>query len=223
MQFLERLYNTFREASNNFDFSKELNGDKLFKMKERLENEIKASTATTSTGKARIKSCLSYAKEVREKRPILGYTDNSQLKEGNENLQVFTDSFFLVALSPDDKLPIEDYTEVESLKGARYPRVDRIASKNFIDKNMYIDIKINDILNAFKINKSLRLYEFSGNKDFAYKINEFYFKKLITFLNVKSDETVRLYATLNDPYHNKPLYIVRDSGSFGLVLPMRED
>lgn len=212
---IKDVYNTLKEITNNFHTGF-LDMNKMIDLKEDLELTINAEALKGLSSKQRLTKCLNYAKKVEAKRPILGHACSDQLKDKDgAPLQVFTDSFFMVALEKDDALPLKEYTE---LKGATYPRLECLI-RNTFDFN--INIKVSDILNKLKLNDHISLNDYIKDHNLAFNValGKEATKRALEFLNAKNDENI----TVKFNNGRVPVRIERGNGSWGIICPIRID
>lgn len=212
---IKEVYSTLKELSSGFKKPID-NQEALLQLKEDLELTINAEALKGLSSKQRVTKCLNYAKRVEAKKPILGHACSDQLKDKDgAPLQVFTDSFFMVALKKDDALPLKEYTELE---GATYPRLNCII-RNIYDFN--INIKVSDILNKLKLNDHISLNDYIKDHILPFNIalGKEATKRALEFLNAKNDENI----TVKFNNGRVPVRFERDNGSWGIICPINID
>jgi hypothetical protein len=212
---MKDIYNTLKELSNGFKKPID-NQEALLQLKEDLELTINAEALKGLSSKQRITKCLNYAKKIGAKKPILGHACSDQLKDENgEPLQVFTDSFFMVALVKEDALPLKEYTELD---GAQYPRLNCLI-RNTFDFN--IKIKVSDILNKLKLNDYILLNDYIKDRELAVNValGKEETKRALEFLNVKNDENI----TVKFNNGHVPVRFERENGSWSIICQIKID
>ena len=212
---MKDVYNTLKDLSSGFKKPID-NQEALLQLKEDLELTINAEALKGLSSKQRITKCLNYAKKVEAKTPILGRACSDQLKDENgEPLQVFTDSFFMVALEKEDALPLKEYTELD---GAQYPRLNCLI-RNTFDFN--INIKVSDILNKLKLNDYILLNDYVKDHNLAFNVAlaKDATKRALEFLNAKNDENI----TIKFNNGRVPVRIERENGSWSIICTIRID
>jgi hypothetical protein len=211
---IQEIYSTLKELSSGFKKPID-NQEALLQLKENLELTINTEALKGLSSKQRVTKCLNYAKKIGAKKPIFGYACSDQIKDKNgAPLQVFTDSFFMVALVKDDALPLKEYTELD---GAQYPRLASFVNRA-CDYSM--NIKVSDILNEFKLKDVIRLNDYIQDRVYAFDIllGKEATKRTLEFLNAKNDETITIKFT--NSYI--PVRIERENGSWGIICQLRK-
>lgn len=179
---------------------------------EELKQEVLVEDFKGLSTKQRLNKCLKYSEKLSKKlRPVLAYTDNEQLN----GYQVFTDSYFLVALTEEDKTPIKDYKEIDGKW--TYPNIKWAdADRRFYD-NKTFKINVGTLLKHCKLNKYLELV--NEKTDFLTCVGTDVLEMFITFMNLKaSDEIV---FKIRDVV--KPILVEKENGSFGILMPIRKN
>lgn len=211
---IQEIYSTLKELSNGFKKPID-NQEALLQLKENLELTINAEALKGLSSKQRVTKCLNYAKKIEAKNPILGHACSDQLKDKDgAPLQVFTDSFFMVALKKDDVLPLKEYTELD---GAQYPRITSLVNRAY---DYSININVSDILNQFKLKDSIRLNDFIKDRIYAFDIllGKEATKRALEFSNAKNNENITIKFT--NGYI--PVRFERENGSWGIICPLRK-
>ena len=208
-----KIYDLLKEASRSFN--ENIDFGTLMKVKEELEKEIKLAAIPTTTTKQRVNHCLGYSKKLMKgTKPILGYTENNQL----EGLQVFTDSFFLVELSEEDKLPIEDWTSNKN--NSQYPCVTKlvdVAAAKLSSK--VLEFKISDLLVLFKLSEIVRI----KNDNCSICLHKDNFNHFYQFMNFNTNDTIKLILRDTDKFNVYPATVLKDNGTIGIILPVRDE
>lgn len=218
----QTIYNFLKEKTQgfkiNFDFGS------LQELKLSLERALLIEEGSKTSTKQRVRFCLDYSKSrYMQKKPILQYTCQDQI----ENTQIFTDSYFMVFLKDDDKLPIPDYKSEN--KDWQYPNTKLYyKSKNDIELSQYnITFNINKIMNYFKLKDFITIntnIKSSFDYDIKVALDKDVFKRFYMFMNYKESENITLYfqKTTNN-FVRQPLYAAKDNNSTGLLLPCYKD
>lgn len=205
---------------------KKLENINLLETNELLANlieEIKLEMFTEEnkglTTKQRINYCMNYHKKLDKKpKKVLAYTCNDQI----EGKQVFTDSFFMVVLSNDDKLPIPDYKDIKGMK-LNYPAVvNLIRHNNYSERYKTFTCNVGKLLQYLKTEENLIL---KNNNDFNVALTYENFRNLITFMNFKNSDTITLHAraleNTTETTSVSPVYVKKENGTEGIMLPVR--
>lgn len=178
---------------------------------EELKKEVLVEDFKGLSTKQRINKCLKYSEKLSKKRPVLAYTDNEQIKDH----QVFTDSYFLVALNENDKLPIKDYKEIDSKW--TYPDIKLFDVSRMFYDNKTFKINVGTLLKHCKLHDYIELV--NEKTDFITCVGTEVLEMFITFMNLKtSDEIV---FKIRDAV--KPILVEKENGSFGILMPIRKN
>lgn len=177
-----------------------------------LKREVLVEDFKGLSTKQRLNKCLNYSKKlVKKLRPVLAYADNEQIN----GYQVFTDSYFLVALNESDKLPIKDYKEIDSKW--TYPNIKWADTDRRFYDNKTFKINVGTLLKHCKLNKYLELV--NEKTDFLTCVGTEVLEMFITFMNLKtSDEIV---FKIRDAV--KPILVEKENGTFGILMPIRKN
>lgn len=175
-----------------------------------LKTEILNTSTTGTLNKNRNKKLTAWhKKQLKSCRSILAYSTIYN------NYQVFTDSYFMVALADPDKTElIPDYKNHSA--GYTYPVVNRIinnAVKALNDTRIFLDIE--KLIAMLKINEKVYIKLFDN---ILHVVNKEAFNNLITFLNIASNADIKKIS-----FDKHILYIETKTGSFGLVQTILND
>lgn len=208
-----KVYDLLKKGSNNFSASN-IDYSILIEVKDMLEKEIKLAKIPTTTTKGRVDFCLKYSKKLRNGRqPIFGYTESNQIP----GFQVFTDSYFLVELVDEDQLPIEDWSTNKNFN--HYPNVTKLIDLSVVKQSKNVlTFKISDLLNEFKMTEAIRI----KNDTCKICLHKDNFTRFIRFMNLGNTDTIRLVLNNASP-STYPAYVLKDNGSVGIILPLRDD
>lgn len=184
-----------------------------------LQQEILSGDLKGTSSKQRIKKAMSYHKKLlKSTKKILAFTSDDAL----EGYQVFTDSYFMVALKGDDVLPIPDYKKANELYRndsklnpygyefqKNYPDVSRIFPKNFVCS---FKLYAADLLKACDAYSIIHL---KGSLVDLYLASDL-LKQYITFMNYSSNDSIDFNFSGSNvrpllSYHNE---------SKGIILPI---
>lgn len=178
---------------------------------EELKQEVLVEDFKGFSTKQRLNKCLKYSEKLSKKlKPVLAYTDNEQIS----GYQVFTDSYFMVALNESDKLPIKDYKEVN--EKWTYPNVKWFDYNRRYYENKTFKCNIGTLLKHCKVDKHLELV--NEKTDFLACVDTKMLELFITFMNIKSNEEIT-FKTMDAL---KPILVEKDNGSFGILMPIRK-
>lgn len=192
--------------------NKSLTSLELSKLIDELKQDELTKEYTGLSSKQRINKCLNYSKKISKKlRPILGYTDNDQIK----NKQVFCDSYFLVALSNDDKTPIQDYKEIN--EKWNYPNIKWAdTNRSNYNNNKVFSCSVSLLLNYCKVYDNFGLLNKNGG--FETYVNSKTLEMFIAFMNLKPADQI----TLKQISVEKPVLIEKENGTFGILMPIKK-
>lgn len=219
--FLNELLNITETQKDGF---KVLDIIKYNNLIEKIKLEIAAEENKTLTSKQRINFVNTFLKNrIFERKPIFKCFDDTQIKEK----AIFTDTYFLVALSQNDLagLPLKNFKDYkkENPHISEYPTVTRIIDNNFEKLPFKLTLKVNDILNDIKAagkpknhdyDKGI-IYNYDDNKKIGFGACEM--KAFLTFMNFKPTDTITLYFKNN----LTPAHTQNNNNSYGLILPIR--
>jgi hypothetical protein len=205
------IYNLIKEATKGF--TTEVDVISLAHLKAKLEEDIKIEEASAKTGsKTRIKSCLTYAKHQCPRQPIFQTTCNDQI----EGYQVYTNTYMMVFLTDNDKLPIPDYKEAGYKEGS-YPNVKSIVQFSKYNNENVDTYTASDLMALCKCNKDNLI---TTNK--GYYVGSNLMLNFLKFLNFNPKDNVVLQYIDGDSKLT-PIYVVNSTtGSYGIILPSRK-
>ena len=218
------IYNFLQENTKNF--KENLDFGVLIQLKNLLEDNILLEEAKTFTSKQRFQKCMQYQKKLQKsQKPILAGVCEDQL----EDIQVFTDSFFMVFLKGEEVLRgLKTYKDTAH-KEAQYPNVKTFYKTKEEIKNLTYNItfNINKLNNYFKLHKNLTItteIRSLYGENIYMSLNKEVFDNFITFMDFKENENITLYfggteAKTGGVYST--VYAINNESS-GLFLPLRE-
>lgn len=222
-QFLNELLNITETQKDGF---KVLDIIKYNNLIDKIKLEIAAEENKTLTSKQRINFVNTFLKgRIFEKKPIFKCFDDTQIKDK----AIFTDSYFLVALSKNDLagLPLINFKDFKKDNPhiTEYPKIDKIIINDFEKLPYNITLKVNDILNDIKaagkpksnIYDTSIIYTYDNDKKIGFESNEM--KAFLNFMNFKPNDTITLYFKNN----YSPAHTQNNNNSYGLILPIRLD
>lgn len=205
------IYNLIKEATKGF--TTDVDVITLDHLKTKLEEDIRVEEASSKNGgKTRIKSCLTYAKHQCLRQPIFQTTCNDQI----DGYQVYTNTYMIVFLTENDKLPIPDYKEAGYKEGS-YPNVKNIVQFSKYNNENVDTYTASDLMALCKCNKDNLI---TTNK--GYNVYSNLMLNFLKFLNFNPKDNVVLQYTDSDSKLT-PIYVVNSTtGSYGIILPTRK-
>lgn len=184
----------------------------LTQLIEELKQEVLVEDFKGLSNKQRLNKCLKYSEQISKKlRPVLAYTDNEQIKDH----QVFCDSYFLVALTEEDKTPIKDYKEINNKWS--YPDIKWVDTDRRFYDNKTFKINVGTLLKHCKLNNHLELV--NEKADFITYVDSKTLEMFITFMNLKASDEIVL--KIRDVI--KPILVEKENGTFGILMPIRKN
>ena len=197
--------NALNTKINNFELSELL---------ETLKREIMLDDIKNTSDKQRTKYCLSALKKNTKK-----HIEFNGCFVDEDNIQMITDTYFLVNLVESDH--INGFNKV----GEREEKALKNLKRDFRLYNVYsytpIKVNVKDVLNLVKMKEETISFSFvndDGVKGIIY-FNTQLLKDFIYFLNLQSEEIFELLV--KQPL--MPAYVVKENGSWGLILPVKNN
>ena len=195
---------------NNKKILELLNNNKIDELKKLLIDEIKIESCTIKA-KNSFKKVANHLKKINKKRIVLHY---SIFKN---NMQFFTDSYFLSGLKKEDHNPL--IPECTDEVGC-YPRLDSIIEKNKQNAVLYDHVKVSDFLQNLKelktesiLNNKTTIYLKEYDHSFDFKLLDL----ALSTLNLKNDDVLTIRYSLKNA---QAMIFEKSNGSFTLVLPV---
>lgn len=187
-----------------------LNNNKIDELKKLLIDEIKTESCTTKA-KNSFKKVANHLKKINKKRIVLHY---SIFKN---DMQFFTDSYFLSGLKKEDQNPL--IPECTDAIGC-YPRLDSIIEKNKQNAALYDHVKVKDFLQNLKelktesiLNNKTTIYLKEYDHSFDFKLLDL----ALSTLNLKNDDVLTIRYSFKNA---QAMIFEKSNGSFTLVLPV---
>ena len=195
---------------NNKKILELLNNNKINELKKLLIDEIKTESYTTKA-KNSFKKVYNHLKKINKKRIVLHY---SIFKN---DMQFFTDSYFLSGLKKEDQNPLIPECTDEI---GYYPRLDSIIEKNKQNAALYDHVKVKDFLqnlNELKtesiLNNKTTIYLKEYDHSFDFKLLDL----ALSTLNLKNDDVLTIRYSFKN---TQSMIFEKSNGSFTLVLPV---
>ena len=212
---IETIYNEIKEITKDND----INYDKFIKLRDKLEEEIRKTTAYKTTNKTRVNAIKKVASKLEHRPALTGYGICGDYK-------CVTDSYHAIMIKQDEMpLPLvatkEDLTRLgidlneyrdkygmTSIINATYPDLTKCITFDY-NKDNQLELDVNDLVSFIKTNKKEKrpLYKLG---ECTYDPN--YIKNVIDVIG--TDCKIYFQGKL------KPLYFVNDQEEIGVVLPV---
>lgn len=183
---------------------KEIALKNLNKLIEQVNIEILTEDYKSISRTTRTKACLKYADKLKKgSKPVLGYSI-----EYKDHRQIFTNGYFLVLLTTNDKLPLD-----APLAEMNYPIIDGVIKcsieGSYHNRSEFEAISA-EILKSCKLNEYV---EINGKK-----FSSEFVKLMFQFLNIDNIKKPIKMVIVN----NRDLLIRKANGSDGLLMGIKE-
>lgn len=191
-----------------------INNFELNEIIESLKKDIMLDDIKNTSDRQRTKYCLSALKK-NTKHHI---NFNGCFIDENNN-QMITDTYFLVNLVECDY--INGFNKVGEIEEKAFKNLKREFALYRVYEYTPIKVNVKDVLNSVKMKEETICFSFvndDGVKGIIY-FNTQLLKDLIYFLNLQNEETFELLVK----HPSMPAYIVKENGSWGLILPVKKN
>lgn len=140
----------------------------------------------------------------------------------DNNIQYFTDSYFMVALVESDQ--VKSLIKHDTTKDSPYPNVKDYINTYKQYNAFDFTLNYNDIIKQINVNKANKNKTISLNIDDKHllilTISEL--EVFLLAMNFKKDDIIKCYTKLNNNKLTLPININKENGSYGLLLPCRQ-
>lgn len=206
---IKKLEEIKKELDKSGDYLITLEVKKLDLIIHDLKLDLLNASTTGTLNKARNKKLSAWhKKQLKSCRPVLAYSTIYN------NYQVFTNSYFMVALADPDKTEL--IPDISTAKNRQYPVVNQLINNAILylkDKKITLDIE--KITAMLKLHEKVYIQLFDN---IIHVINKEAFNNLITFLNISSNADIKTIS-----FNKSILYIESITGSIGFIQSCRND
>lgn len=201
---------------DNTKILKMINENRISELKEMLQHEIMLEGIKNTSDKLRQQKIQKHFLKECKSRPVL------QKYIIKNDIQYFTDSYFLVALVEEDQ--IQSLKEYNPENDGQYPELDYLINNAKKSNRIYFELEYNELINQIKLAKANKKETFDvyveDNRLLVLGIKEL--EVFLLSMNYKKNDTLKVYT---DTRYNKlevGLNVYKDNGSYGLLLPCRQ-
>lgn len=195
---------------------KMINENKISELKEMLQNEIMLEGINTTSDKTRQQKIQKhFLKECKSREVLQKYIIK-------DDIQYFTDSYFLVALVKEDQ--IQSLKEYDPKNDGNYPELDYLINNMKKANRIYFELEYNKLINQIKLAKANKKETFDvyveDNRLLVLDIKEL--EVFLLSMNYKKDDILKVYTDTKNNKLEVGLNVYKDNGSYGILLPCRQ-
>lgn len=201
---------------DNTKILKMINDNRISELKEMLQQEIMLEGINNTSDKLRQQKIQKHFLKECKSRPVL------QKYIIKNDIQYFTDSYFLVALVEEDQ--IQSLKECDPENDGQYPELDYLINNAKKSNRIYFELEHNELINQIKLAKANKKETFDvyveDNRLLVLGIKEL--EVFLLSMNYKKHDTLKVYTDTRNNKLEVALNVYKDNGSYGLLLPCRQ-